>query len=176
MNTFLAIFFNTQKCVNKKQAKKVFHHTSREKKIIAKNRASLFRWKVFCMNNLFSLLHDASLKAAVFSGCTFWRFHIFRFWNYPIIGNFHFALKKCGNTTQRKGRRICLVGTARFVVVDAVSRNCHAKIYKVQSKIKLFNEYFRTFSRQNPVLQTERIRQFSFMQNGLYWAMNCILF
>lgn len=43
MNTFLAIFFNTQKCVNKKQAKKVFHHTSREKKIIAKNRASLFR-------------------------------------------------------------------------------------------------------------------------------------
>ena len=39
----LAIFFNTQKCVNKKQAKKVFHHTSREKKIIAKNRASLFR-------------------------------------------------------------------------------------------------------------------------------------
>lgn len=128
MNTFLAIFFNTQKCVNKKQAKKVFHHTSREKKIIAKNRASLFRWKVFCMNNLFSLLHDASLKAAVFSGCTFWRFHIFRFWNYPIIGNFHFALKKCGNTTQRKGRRICLVGTARFVVVDAVSRNCHAKI------------------------------------------------
>ena len=108
MNTFLAIFFNTQKCVNKKQAKKVFHHTSREKKIIAKNRASLFRWKVFCMNNLFSLLHDASLKAAVFSGCTFWRFHIFRFWNYPIIGNFHFALKKCGNTTQRKGRRICL--------------------------------------------------------------------
>ena len=108
MNTFLSdIFFTRKNAWIKKQAKKVFHHTSCEKKIIAKNRASLFRWKVFCMNNLFSLLHDASLKAAVFSGCTFWRFHIFRFWNYPIKGNLHFTLKKCGNTTQRKGRRIC---------------------------------------------------------------------
>lgn len=129
MNTFLAIFFNTQKYVNKKNRQKKFFITQVvRKKLSQKIVHRFFDEKFFCLNNLFSLLHDVSLKAAVFSGCTFWRFHIFRFWNYPIKGNLHFTLKKCGNTTQRKGRRICLVGTARFVVVDAVSRNCFAKI------------------------------------------------
>ena len=129
MNTFLAIFFNTQKYVNKKNRQKKFFITQVvRKKLSQKIVHRFFDEKFFCLNNLFSLLHDVSLKAAVFSGCTFWRFHIFRFWNYPIKGNLHFVLKKCGNTTQRKGSRICLVGTARFVVVDAVSRNCFAKI------------------------------------------------
>lgn len=129
MNTFLAIFFNTQKYVNKKNRQKKFFITQVvRKKLSQKIVHRFFDEKFFCLNNLFSLLHDVSLKAAVFSGCTFWRFHIFRFWNYPIKGNLHFTLKKCGNTTQRKGRRICLVGTARLVVVDIVSRNCFAKI------------------------------------------------
>jgi hypothetical protein len=57
--------------VNKKTGKKVFHHTSREKKLSQKIVHRFFDEKFFCMNNLFSLLHDASLKAAVFSGCTF---------------------------------------------------------------------------------------------------------
>lgn len=130
INTFFSdIFFTRKNAWIKKNWQKSFSsHKSWEKKLSQKIVHRFFDEKFFCMNNLFSLLHDASLKAAVFSGCTFWRFHIFRFWNYPIKGNLHFTLKKCGNTTQRKGRRICLVGTARLVVVDAVSRICPVKI------------------------------------------------
>ena len=129
INTFFSdIFFTRKNAWIKKLAKRFFIAQVVRKKLSQKIVHRFFDVKFFCMNNLFSLLHDASLKAAVFSGCTFWRFHIFRFWNYPIKGNLHFTLKKCGNTTQRKGRRICLVGTARLVVVDAVSRICPVKI------------------------------------------------
>ncbi|HCY33314.1 MAG TPA: hypothetical protein DHV06_17345 [Bacteroides thetaiotaomicron] len=72
MNTFLAIFFNTQKYVNKKNRQKKFFITQVvRKKLSQKIVHRFFDEKFFCLNNLFSLLHDVSLKAAVFSGCTF---------------------------------------------------------------------------------------------------------
>jgi len=58
--------------VNKKKlAKKFFTTQVVRKKLSQKIVHRFFDEKFFCMNNLFSLLHDVALKAAVFSGCTF---------------------------------------------------------------------------------------------------------
>lgn len=72
MNTFLSDIFLTRKNAwIKKQAKKVFHHTSCEKKLSQKIVHRFFDEKFFSTNKLFLLLHDVSLKVAVFSECTF---------------------------------------------------------------------------------------------------------
>lgn len=91
----------------KNRRKKFFTTQVVREKLSQKIVQRFFDEKFFCMNKLFSLLHDVSLKIAVFSECTFQWFHIFRFWNYLIKENLHFVLKKCGNTTQRKGRFVC---------------------------------------------------------------------
>lgn len=72
MNTFLSdIFLTAQKCVNKKPGKKSFSHTSCEKNYRKKSCIVFSIEKFFSTNKLFLLLHDVSLKVAVFSECTF---------------------------------------------------------------------------------------------------------
>ena len=134
---FIAIFFNTQKCVNKKNRQKSF--------------SSHKSWEKNYRNNLFSLLHDASLKAAVFSGCTFWRFHIFRFWNYPIKWNLHFSLKKCGNTTQRKGRRICPYRSCSICSGGCSISNLPCKDIKYLTKCQVIWPLFLAYNPNKPV-------------------------
>lgn len=152
INTFFSdIFFTRKNAWIKKLAKKFFIAQVVRKKLSQKIVHRFFDEKFFCMNNLFSLLHDASLKAAVFSGCTFWRFHIFRFWNYPIKGNLHFTLKKMWQHHAKKRQtnlpcRNCSIGSGGCSI-----SNLPCKDIKYLTECQVVWQVLLTYNPNKPV-------------------------